>query len=171
MWNLFPQLIFTIGGDPRDPDGGFGFEYLSQIAICIQNFISKDPNTFLSIGQGQTQTYIAQTFNCIERALYVNGNSVHKLDGIVIMKIIIAMLENLQNRIDEAMPYILRICVNELNSRGTGEKIPKNYLSMICQTLAMTFWCNCQLTFQLLEQNQWTIQVFQGLLQIIPQLK
>lgn len=63
------------------------------------------------------------------------------------MKIIIAMLENLQNRIDEAMPYILRICINELNQRGTKNKNPKNYSSMIVQTLAMTFWCNCQLTF------------------------
>jgi hypothetical protein len=48
------------------------------------------------------------------------------------MKIIIAMLENLQNTIDEAMPYILKICINELDSRGTDRKVPKKYKAMIC---------------------------------------
>jgi hypothetical protein len=35
------------------------------------------------------------------------------LDGVVVMKVLIAMLENISGgRIDEAVPYILRICVS-----------------------------------------------------------
>lgn len=38
----------------------------------------------------------------------------HKLDGVIILKIVIAMLENLTGEIDEALPIIIRICANEL---------------------------------------------------------
>jgi hypothetical protein len=72
MWKLFPQLLFLVCGDDRDPEGGYGFEYISQIAVSIQNFISKDPKTFLTIGEGQTETYIARTFKFVERALRIN---------------------------------------------------------------------------------------------------
>ena len=34
MWNLFPQLLY-VGCGENDPDGGFGFEYVSQIALAI----------------------------------------------------------------------------------------------------------------------------------------
>ena len=49
MWKLFPQLIYVVCGDGSDPDGGYGFEYLSQISVSIQNYIAKDPDTFLSV--------------------------------------------------------------------------------------------------------------------------
>jgi hypothetical protein len=29
MWKLFPQLIYLVNGDEHDPDGGYGFEYIS----------------------------------------------------------------------------------------------------------------------------------------------
>lgn len=67
------------------------------------------------------------TFNFIEKTLQMNKESPDQLDGIVIMKIVIAMLENLKGKIDEALPYILKICMNELQT----PKLPKNYRSMI----------------------------------------
>ena len=45
----------------------------------------------------------------IQRILDINNNSRHKQDGIVALKIIIAMLENLQNKIDDALPHIIKI--------------------------------------------------------------
>ena len=50
MWKIFPQLLFIIAGDDKDGDGGYGFEYLSQVALSIQNYIAKDPQGFLSVG-------------------------------------------------------------------------------------------------------------------------
>ena len=43
--------MFITGGNDNDIDGGFAFEQLSQVVICIQNFIAKDPQTFLSVGE------------------------------------------------------------------------------------------------------------------------
>jgi hypothetical protein len=56
------------------------------------------------------------TFKLINRVLAINRESKHKRDGIVILKVIITMLENLKGRIDEALPLILQILVNELNA-------------------------------------------------------
>jgi hypothetical protein len=48
------------------------------------------------------------TFKFIQHALKINANSDHMLDGVVVMKVLIAMLENLGNgMINEALPYIL----------------------------------------------------------------
>jgi hypothetical protein len=103
------------------------------------------------------------TFKFIEHALKINSNSEHMLDGVVVMKVLIAMLENLGNgMINEALPYILTICTSQLNLPG---KVPKNFTSMVVQTLAMAFWYNSILTFQILDQqlNQ-TKLVFQAIL-------
>jgi len=65
------------------------------------------------------------------------------------MKILIAMIENLKGKIDEAIPLIIEICMDELMQ----PKVPKNFKSMIIQTLSMCFWYNNIATFQILEAN------------------
>lgn len=70
------------------------------------------------------------TFKFLNRALSINRNSKHRLDGIVIMKLIIAMLENLQGKIDEALPMLVQMIVTELNDCSSN-KVAKNYTSMV----------------------------------------
>lgn len=65
------------------------------------------------------------------------------LDGIVIMKVLIAMLENMRGKIDEAVPLIISICMREL----MRPKVDKNYKSMVIQTICMSFWYNNIATF------------------------
>jgi len=43
LWKFLPQMLFMVAGDANDVDGGFAFEQLSQVSICVQNFIAKDP--------------------------------------------------------------------------------------------------------------------------------
>lgn len=43
LWKLLPQMMYIVAGAENDVDGGFAHEYLSQVAVCIQNFICKDP--------------------------------------------------------------------------------------------------------------------------------
>lgn len=89
------------------------------------------------------------------------------LDGVVVTKILIAMLENLKSPfIDEALGRILQICATQLSN-----KCPKNFQSMLVQTVAMSFHYNSVLTFQLLESLGATVNVFQRLLQVIPTVK
>ncbi len=107
----------------------------------------------------------------IDKALEINKTSEHMLDGIIIMKVLIAMLENLGNgRINEALPMIIKVCWGQLNL--DMEKVAKNYTSMVMQTLCMCFWYNSPLTFQVIDlQLGQTVAVFQRLLQSLPSLK
>ena len=65
LWKLLPQMMFLTAGNEGDVDGGFGFEQLSQVISVVQNFINKDPETLLSIGEGQTETYFELTIKFI----------------------------------------------------------------------------------------------------------
>ena len=65
LWKMLPQMIYMVGGTDTDIDGGFAFEYLGQVSICLQNFIAKDPLTFLSVGEEQTETYFEMTVKFI----------------------------------------------------------------------------------------------------------
>jgi hypothetical protein len=55
-------MLYRVGGKKGDVDGGYAFEYLNQTATCIQNYIAKDPATFLQRGPDQELTYIELTF-------------------------------------------------------------------------------------------------------------
>jgi hypothetical protein len=35
MWKVFPHLLYLVCGSIEDPDGGYGFEYISQISIAL----------------------------------------------------------------------------------------------------------------------------------------
>jgi len=74
------------------------------VVIALKNFIARDPNTMLTIGEGQDQSYLAQLFLFIKRILEVNRNGKDMCDGITIMNLIIAILENMQGKIDNAIP-------------------------------------------------------------------
>jgi hypothetical protein len=84
------------------------------------------------------------------------------------MKIMIAMLENLHGRLDEALPYMLQLAIQELTALRPN--VAKNFQSMILQFVCMSFWYNTSLTFQILEHNQWTFPVFSRLLKVMPRL-
>lgn len=88
-------MMYIVAGRDDDMDGGFGFEFLNFAANCIQNYISKDPKTLLTIGEGQTISYLELLFKFVQRILVVNAAGAHKMDGIVAMKIIISLMENL----------------------------------------------------------------------------
>jgi len=60
---------------------------------------------------GQPQSYLQMIFNFIKRVFDINRNSKHLQDGIVAMKVIITMLENLAGTIDEAILPILQMLV------------------------------------------------------------
>lgn len=56
-------------------------------------------------------SYIEMTFKFIKRVLDINRNSKHLQDGVVAMKLIITMLENLKGRIDQVVPHLLQMVV------------------------------------------------------------
>ena len=51
IWRLYPQLLYVCAGSDGDQDGGFGFEYVSQICVALKNYISRDPQGMMSVGE------------------------------------------------------------------------------------------------------------------------
>lgn len=85
------------------------------------------------------------------------------------MKIIIALIENLSQRLDDALPYLLNMAIQEM--LNLKPKVAKNFQGMCLQVICMSLWYNSGLTFNLLEQQGWTFPVFHRLLILIPSLR
>jgi hypothetical protein len=96
--------MYMVAGQDGDIDGGYGFEFLGLASICVQNFIAKDSKTLLTIGEGQTMSYLELIFKFLQRILVVNANGNAKLDGIIAIKVMICLMENLPGMIDHALP-------------------------------------------------------------------
>lgn len=64
------------------------------------------------------------------------------------MKLIIALIENLNGQIDDSLKGLLEMCLNELSYLKPRSN--KNYQAMIVQVLCMCFWYNSALTFRIL---------------------
>jgi len=58
-------MLYITAGKEGDVDGGFAFEQLSQVVVAVENFVQKDPETFLSIGEEQTVTYLELAFKFV----------------------------------------------------------------------------------------------------------
>lgn len=93
MWRLFPQMLHIVAGNDSDVDGGFGHEYLSSIVTCVQNYIAKDPVTFLTKAADQQHSYLELTFKFLQRVFVLNQNSNSKIDGITALKVVICIFE------------------------------------------------------------------------------
>ena len=159
IWRLYPQMLHICAGNPGDVDGGYAFEYLSATVTCVQNFIAKDTNTFLTPVPDPEQhgaTYADLTLRFLQQVLVINSNSASKVDGIVAMKVFMTVFENLAGRIDHILPRFLEILLAELKVLLSKKKPTQNYLSMLLQSIALSFFNSPAVTFQTCEANQMT---------------
>ena len=131
MWYLLPQIMHIIGGKPGDVDGGFAYEYLSLSVVAIQNFISKDPATLLTKGEGQEATYLELIFKFLQNILVMNHNNKAKTDGISALRIVISLFENLEGQIEAAMPDFIGMLLAELSVLIKKKKPNQKYLLML----------------------------------------
>ena len=148
LWRLYPQMMFITVGSEDNPDGGAGFEFVSQICAVLRNYFSRDPDSLLRVAPDSDKTFLQQTFLFIKRCLEVNRNGEHYLDGIAIMGLIIALLENMQGKIDEHIGHILNLVVQELNY--VKKKKAAKFKGAILEAFASLFTYNAGLVFSIL---------------------
>ena len=152
MWKLYPQLLYICAGNDGDEEGGYGFEQVTQICVALKNYVSRDPQGMLQVGEDQAKDHLSLMFHFFKRCLEVNRNSSNYLDGIGIMNLIIAILENMQGMIDNALPELLNFITSEITNLAGMSKPPENFKSICLQALSMAFAYNSTLTFQYLDQ-------------------
>ena len=160
MWKLLPQMMYMVAGNGDDVDGGYAFEYLGQVCICIQNFINKDPRTFLLVGEGQTETFFELAVKFVQRVLVINSHGTHKQDGVTILRVVIAILENLPREIDHALPHMVGMLLAELKMAFENGSCPKNFKAMLLQSIAMAIFNNNSVTLRIIENEGQTFSVF-----------
>jgi hypothetical protein len=104
MWRIFSQLLHIVALG-KEPDGGFAFEHLAQTAVIMQNFIAKEPQTFINnvpLNEHTPQiTYMGLSLKFLDLVLMTNANPSDgrifcftEFDAIHGLKVIITMLEN-----------------------------------------------------------------------------
>ena len=99
-----------------------------------------------------------------------NAASGHKQDGVTILRVLIAILENLPGQIDSALPVIVGIIVAELK-QAFESRTAHNYKSMVLQPLSMALYNNSIATLGIIESEQQTMAVFGHWLQFMSQFK
>ena len=92
-------MIYVVSGNGVDASGGFASEYLENAVVCIQNFISKDPNILLATNE-QGASFFEQILGMVQRTLVTNANSKSKEDGIIVLRCLIVLFEELVGTIE-----------------------------------------------------------------------
>lgn len=170
LWKLLPQMMYIVVGNENDVDGGFAFDFLGQVAVCLQNFISRDPETLMTVGEGQTETYFQLAIKFIQQVLVINSKGVHKQDGVTILRVVIAIFENMPGHIDSALPHVVGMLLAE-HKIAFEHSSPKNYKSMIYQALSMALYNNSVATLQIIESEGQTFAVFSNWLHFMSKFK
>ena len=162
MWKLFPQLLYVCAGSEENKEGGFGLEYVNQIVPALKNFISRDPNGMMAVGENQDMTHLDLTMLFIRRILEINRNGSDMCDGVSVINLLIALLENMEGKLNEKLPELIGMLAGELAFLNTQGSNGKNFKVMLLQAISMCFSYNATLTFQILEQQNLTLNVFQA---------
>lgn len=95
----------------------------------------------------------------IQRILVINANGVHKQDGVTILRVLIALFENMPGQMESALPTLVGMLLAELKMAFEGDS-PSNYRSMLLQTLSMALYNNGTATLSIIENEQQTLPVF-----------
>ena len=121
LWQLLPRMYLLTAGKDEDMYGGHSPESINHVAVIVQNLINKDPQTLLAERDGEIETYLVMTNNFIQKFLLMNSQSNHKQDGVVVLRILISLLENLPEQINHAMPNIVGVLLAEIKAAFSGK--------------------------------------------------
>ena len=105
-------------GDTSDENsffyGGRCFEFLSQVSLYVQNLISRDPQSLFCVCEGHNESYFEMIMKFIQKVLIINSKGSIKQCGVVILRVLISLLENLPGQLNSALPDILAMILPEI---------------------------------------------------------
>jgi hypothetical protein len=85
----------------------------------------------MRVGVDQEKSHLQLTYHFLVRCLKVNRNGSGFVDGVAIMGLIVAILENMQGKLDQDLPQILSFLTDELQFLSSIKTEAKNFKSMI----------------------------------------
>lgn len=147
LWECFPLV--------HDAFEHYAFDYLSLMVTPLDNFIAKDPVTFLCGRNAEGTSYIDLTFHMVAKTLGDDRSS--EVECRKAMSLLMSVLLNCKGHVDSYLPLINDITLAKLGQQVKNE----NPLSRIMcfQVLGAALWYNSLLELQELEKRQVTHQV------------
>jgi len=95
MWDLFP-LIYNTYYDFLNKDCGWGYELPKETIVVLQNYITKDPDTFLKSVFFNGKPYIEVILEFINKLLENSKKTKMELDSVYAIKLLLSLLEGLK---------------------------------------------------------------------------
>ena len=123
------------------------------------------------VGEGQTETFFELAVKFVQRVLVINSHGTHKQDGVTILRVVIAILENLPRQIDHALPHMVGMLLAELKMAFENGPCPKNFKAMLLQSIAMAVFNNNSVTLRIIENEGQTFSLFSNWLGFMQHFK
>ena len=163
LWRMFPKIVGLV---EYNLDKTWEYGLIGPGIIWIMNYMQKDPDTFLNAQMESGETPFASTVSLISKII----SDSHQTEDYLLHKtgtdLIISLLENLHGRIDDSIHNILELLVTEV------QKYSDRWVRhLIIQAISMCFAYNAALTFQIIEEMNWTQGIFELWFDALPNAK
>ena len=127
----------------------------------INNYISRDPDGIMEAIADGEETRLAHTTKFLEQCFEEDcEKKMSFYDRIAVVHIIVAMLENLLDRLDDHLPWLLGLLVDALGRQKTVGSPCKAFQSMIFQAISMALAYDADLALEWLDTNDKWLPVF-----------
>ena len=87
---------------------GFEYQHTKDIQLALKNYISRDPDGMFKVCNNQKLNNLELLVQMIERYDQI-------VDGAAIIDIIIALFENMENKITKYLPQLLQFLFSEVS--------------------------------------------------------
>ncbi len=151
LWQIFPLIYMAFDQ--------WAYDYLNMMVPCLQSYIGKDPDTFLS-GQAQlaegTVPYIDLIISMVAKT--VTNDRASESECRFALSLLMCILHNCRGKVDPYLRIMNEISLGKLGQQVNAEN-PQTRIS-IYQVLGSALYYNPQLELAVLEERGVTQQVF-----------
>ena len=147
LWSLLPHLVKIVIGGEDETEGGYGFEYFNCMIDYFRNIIRIGQDQLWTRKVGDTW-YLDLIVKMIVKVVEISKTSYSDSDAMLAIRIINSLFEHLPGKIDNYLPHLLKIAVQEMDR----EDMTNHYILILSKCFFYSFYYNAGLTFQTLSE-------------------
>jgi len=146
LWSIFPAIIQAFHG--------WAYDFISNMAIALDNYISRGTEVFLS-GSHDGVSFITMIIELVAKVLAAEERSAEK-EMRKASYLFMSIFHNCQGRVDQFVPTMLDILVLRV---ARPEQQDQSYVILL-EVIASAFFYNATLTLQFCEAKGVTESLF-----------
>ena len=110
---LFPHMLKIVVGNPQESEGGYAFEYFSQMIGFFANVMHFAPDKLLTM-KVKDHTYYQLFIGSLNRILEIADTMMSTVDKTMGFKMYSMCLHNMHGKVDNMLPQLITLCVKFL---------------------------------------------------------